>query len=60
MIYLEQYQNNTIITPKRAPLLMIAMFTCLFEGETSSKDEIYYNNLQDNLSNVSYSYLYQF
>jgi hypothetical protein len=47
MIYPEQYQNNTRITPERAPLLMIAMFTCLFEGETSNRAELYYNNLQD-------------
>jgi hypothetical protein len=47
MIYLEQYHNNTIITPERAPLLMIEMFTCLFEGETSSTTELYYNNLQE-------------
>jgi hypothetical protein len=58
MIYPEQYQNNTRITPERAPLLMIEMFTCLFEGETSSREELYYNNIQDKISNTSYSYLY--
>jgi hypothetical protein len=49
MIYPKQSQNNTILTPERAPLLMTTMFTCLFEGETSSREELYYNNLQDKL-----------
>jgi hypothetical protein len=47
MIYPEQYQNNTRITPERETLLMISFFTCLFEGETSNKEILYYNNLQD-------------
>jgi hypothetical protein len=34
------------------------MFTCLFEGETSNKVDLYYNNSQDILSHTSYSYLY--
>jgi hypothetical protein len=29
---------------------MEAMFTCLFEGETSSRAEIYYNNSQEKYS----------
>jgi hypothetical protein len=37
---------------------MEAMFICLFEGETSSKAKLYYNNLQEKISNTSYSYLY--
>jgi hypothetical protein len=49
MIYPEQYHNNTRITLERAPLLMLEMFTCLFEGETSGKIEFYYNNIQDKL-----------
>ena len=40
-------ENNTKITPKRAPLLKIAIFTFLFEGETSSRAKLYNNNLQD-------------
>jgi hypothetical protein len=50
MIYPEQYHNNTIITPEREPLLMIAMFTFLFEGETSNRAELYYNNIQEKLN----------
>jgi hypothetical protein len=26
--------------------IMIAMFTCLFEGESSRREDLYYNNLQ--------------
>ena len=58
MIYPEQYQNNTKITPERSPLLKIAMLTCLFKGETSSKSEIYYNNIQDKIYHTLYFYLY--
>jgi hypothetical protein len=45
MIYPEQYQNNTRITPERVTLLMISIFTWLFEGETYSRVEFYYNRI---------------
>jgi hypothetical protein len=34
------------------------MFTFLLEGETSNRAELYYNNLQENISHTLYSYLY--
>ena len=46
MIYPKKYHNNSIITPEREPSLKIAMFTFLFEGETSSQAKLYYNNIQ--------------
>jgi hypothetical protein len=58
MMYPEKYQNNTRITPERAHLLMIAMFTHLFEGATFNEVDIYYNNIQEKISNSPYSYLY--
>ena len=42
--------NHSIITLERAPLLMIEIFTCLFEGETSNIVDLYYNNIQDKLN----------
>jgi hypothetical protein len=36
----------------------MGIFTFLFEGGTLSWVDIYYNHLQDKLSNTSYSFLY--
>jgi hypothetical protein len=41
-ITLKRYQNNT----RKNTLILRAMFTGLFEGETSSRVELYYNNIQ--------------
>jgi hypothetical protein len=38
--------------------ILRSMFTCLFEGETSSRAELYYNNIKDKTSHTLYSYLY--
>jgi hypothetical protein len=40
------------------PVFKTTMFTCLFKGATSSREEIYYNNYEDKTSHASYSYLY--
>ena len=52
-ITLKWYQNNT----KKSTLILRAMFTCLFEGETSNRVELYYNNIQDKISHTLYFYL---
>jgi hypothetical protein len=51
-------ENNTRIIPEREHLLKMRMFTFLFEGGTSSRVELYYNNIQDKLSNTSSYFLY--
>jgi len=58
MIYPEKYQKNSKIITRKRNYIMIVMFTFLFEGATSSRETLYYNNLQDKISNASYSYLY--
>jgi hypothetical protein len=45
-------QNNTKLTPEREPLFKIEMFTFLFKGKTSNREDLYYNNLQD--KNIQY------
>jgi hypothetical protein len=34
------------------------MINCLFDGETSSREEIYYNNIQEKIYDTLDSYLY--
>ena len=53
-ITLKWYQNNT----RKSTLILRAMFTFVFEGETSSRVGIYYNNIQDKISHTLDSYLF--